>query len=98
MTGLAFHSENNECQTPIASLVFAASVRTLTVTSDSLVGCCVIEDPYDDKRRSVPVMSFGWRCPRTPRIVGAMSRSEPPDLKRKCSSPFTKIKGTGLVV
>ena len=48
-------------------------------------------------RKSLPVMAAGWSTPRQPRIVGAMSCSDPPSASLPWYS-LTKMNGTGNVV
>jgi hypothetical protein len=49
-------------------------------------------------RKSRPVMSAGGGWPRTPNIVGAMSRNEPFGCSRRLWLSLTSTNGTGFVV
>ncbi len=53
---------------------------------------------FASTRKSLPVISFGCGIPKTPSIVGAMSRSAPPGLSRTEPSSCRRINGTGFVV
>ena len=50
-------------------------------------------------RKSAPVISFGSGRPSMPRIVGEMSRREPPDFNLNCwAFSAMTMNGTGFVV
>jgi hypothetical protein len=53
---------------------------------------------FASTRKSLPVISFGFGMPKTPSMVGAMSRSAPPGLSRSEPSSCRRINGTGFVV
>jgi len=53
---------------------------------------------FDSTLKSLPVISFGLGIPKTPSMVGAMSRSAPPGLSRIEPSSCRRINGTGFVV
>ena len=54
---------------------------------------------FTNCRKSVPVISFGSFTSSIPRMVGEISRNDPPDFSVNCFAfAETTMNGTGLVV